>query len=160
MLGVSTSDFIPSLWCWVRCAVSGTIPEARIQFLPFRLCVSALTQRQMCKELNTQLREFLGTLDVLEIDALSTHGFMSFTESSSRNALKSGQQKQLYSSCPGPGTPSQLPELVPFATTKFGDLSYLGILWSSVISGWFIMRSKIRFSRLHISLYGNFLSVS
>lgn len=68
--------------------MSGTIPEARIQFLPFRLCVSALTQRQMCKELNTQLREFLGTLDVLEIDALSTHGFMSFTESSSRKCAE------------------------------------------------------------------------
>lgn len=88
MLWGSTNGFkkfanlFPSLWCWVCCAVSGTISEARIQFLPVRLCVSALTQRQTYKELNTQLREFLGTLHALEI--LSPHtALLCFTECTS-----------------------------------------------------------------------------
>lgn len=158
MLWVSTSDFIPSLWCWVCCAVSGTIPEARIQFLPFRLCVSALTQRQMCKELNTQLREFLGALDAREMLS-PLMALRPLQRAQAGSALTSGRPTEAaLLPMPRPWDP-QPAAWAPFAT-KLGNLSDLGILWSSVISGWFIIRSKVRFSRLHISPYGNFLSVS
>lgn len=157
MLWVSTSEFIPSLWCWVRCAVSGTIPEARIQFLPFRLCVSALTKKADLQG-TEHATKGIPRHSRCSRAAVSTHGITSFTESSSQKCADEWPTEAALFPMPRPWDPQ--PAAWARFATKLGNLSYLGILWSSVISGWFIIRSKVRFSRLHICPYGNFLSVS
>lgn len=61
-----------------------------------------------------------------------------YKESILGNAWIGNPHKQkwalLYSSCPGPESPGQLPTLVPFAVAKSGCNACLGISWPSEIS--------------------------